>query len=100
MRPFRNAPILLIALALTWTSAAASAPTEADEAVAQVLAHANQRMAAGDSPDDVEAWLRTQMKPFEATPRPPAWDVYGAARWRALEGEPGPVLGTPAPTRR
>jgi hypothetical protein len=68
--------------------------------VAQLLAHANDRIAAGESPDEVEAWLATQLKPFKATPRPPAWDVYGAAQWRALEGDPGPVLGTFAPTTR
>jgi hypothetical protein len=87
-------------MALAWSPATAAAPTGTDEAVAQVLARANDRIAAGDSPENVEAWLGTQLKPFKATPRPPAWDLYGAARWRTLEGEPGLVVGTPAPTTR
>jgi hypothetical protein len=90
----------MVVIALAWTSAIAALPADADQAVAKVLARANDRVAAGESPDEVEAWLGTQLKPFKATPRPPDWDVYGAARWRSLEGNPGPVLGTPAPTTR
>lgn len=89
----------MIVLAVAWTPAMATPTTDADQAVTQVLARANDRIAAGESPDEVEAWLRTQLKPFKATPRPPDWDVYGAAQWRALEGDPGLVLGTPVPTR-
>ena len=90
----------MVALAIAWTPVVVAAPTDADQAVAQVLARANERIAAGDSPDEVEAWLGTQLKPFKATSRPPDWDVYGAAQWRALEGDPGLVLGTPAPKTR
>ena len=100
MRFLRATPRCMVVLALAWPPVMAAAPTDTDQAVAQVLAQANDRIAAGESPADVEAWLTTQLKPFKATPRPPDWDVYGAARWRALEGDPGLVLGTPAPEAR
>jgi hypothetical protein len=79
--PFIAGPVLLCLLI------APCAWSKDTGTVDDLVREANKRVARGESPDAVEKSLREDMnrKGVETQGTPPAWDVFGRARWRREE---------------